>query len=83
MTVSQIDQMSAKGSADRFLDVVATACKGRKIFTTPFGELGIGPAGMQDGDLACVLYGATVPSILRRQKQSFNLKGECYVLSLM
>jgi hypothetical protein len=47
------------------------------------GHLGFGPASVREGDQLCVLYGATVPFILRSYGESYNLIGECYVDGFM
>lgn len=65
--------------------------KGRKIFATKKGYLGLGPASVLPGDMVCVLRGAQVPFVLRelegakrtpstiwkREKVSCALVGEC------
>ena len=42
---------------------------------------------MQKGDLVCVLFGCSVPVVLRETKKSyevcFKIIGECYVHGLM
>ena len=66
------------------------ALYGRRIFLTEDGTAGLGPQAMQPGDLVCVLYGATVPFVLRRccwdeGKDRFIhvLVGECFVPGMM
>jgi hypothetical protein len=83
ITVSQLEQLAVNGHTDRFLDAAATSCKGRKLFLTPSGHPGLGPAGMLSGDFICVLHGANVPFALRQQGQSWALVGECYAFNQM
>ncbi|OQN98353.1 hypothetical protein B0A48_15620 [Cryoendolithus antarcticus] len=47
---------------------------------------GLGPNKSQIGDLVCILYGCTVPCILRKHAHvpgSYQLVGECYIYGLM
>ena len=38
---------------------------------------------MRKGDHLCILFGGSVPFILRLEGQSWKLIGECYVKALM
>lgn len=69
--------------ADRFHQSAANACKGRKLFFTDGGKLGLGPMAMQQGDVLCVLFGGSVPYVLRIEGDFYRLVGECYVHDLM
>jgi hypothetical protein len=57
----------------------------RKLFTykgvdESFQLGGIGPSGIQSGDLVCILFGCSVPVILREHTSNdYILIGECYV----
>ncbi|OQO03798.1 hypothetical protein B0A48_10438 [Cryoendolithus antarcticus] len=47
---------------------------------------GLGPSDSQFGDIVCILYGCTVPCLLREcadSPGSYRLIGECYVYGLM
>jgi hypothetical protein len=67
----------------RFIDTAAAVIKDRKLFSTTSGMKGVGPRDMLPGDRVCVLYGANMPFILRRQDNGYILIGECYVHDLM
>lgn len=69
--------------ADRFHQSAANACKGRKLFFTESGNLGLGPMAIQEGDILCVLFGGSVPYVLRAEGEFYRLVGECYVHDLM
>ena len=56
---------------------------GRDVFLTERGYLVLGPRGATVNDVVCILYGAVVPFILRRQGQGCELVGECYVHGIM
>jgi Heterokaryon incompatibility protein (HET) len=69
-----------------FLERVQSVVWNRKFFTTTNGNLfGLGPDGLQSGDVVAVLYGCTVPVILRaaENKMHYKVVGECYIHGLM
>jgi hypothetical protein len=77
-------QATAKGgSSARFFSSASTFCAWRKLFSTSRGLLGLGPRLLREGDLCCILFGATVPFILRPVGQRYRLVGEAYVPKLM
>jgi len=51
-------------------------CRSRKLFITEKGHVGLGPRGLQVGDLAVVCLGGKLPYILREQVE----KGKCYLI---
>ena len=55
----------------------------RTLVLTQKGYLGLGPTKAQKGDLVCVLYGCSVPVILRKEGQGHRFIGESYVHGLM
>ncbi|EGU72350.1 hypothetical protein FOPG_18832 [Fusarium oxysporum f. sp. conglutinans race 2 54008] len=71
------------GDAWRFEEAAQNACNGRRLFLTEDSRLGLGPAAMREGDHLCILFGASVPFILRLEGQSWRLIGECYVRTFM
>ncbi|KAI1197345.1 heterokaryon incompatibility protein-domain-containing protein [Nemania serpens] len=64
--------------------IVAEYCRrvqsviwGRRLFETKSGRLGLAPDDVQKGDKVCILYGCTVPVILRRhEKKDKDIKAE-------
>ncbi|KAJ8131906.1 hypothetical protein O1611_g1718 [Lasiodiplodia mahajangana] len=57
--------------------IVAEYCRrvqsviwGRRLFKTKRGQLGLAPDDVQQGDKICILYGCTVPVILRMHKKT-------------
>jgi hypothetical protein len=73
------------GNAKRFLDIATTMADQRARFTTSNGMIGLGPKAMQQDDLLSILYGASVPFIIRPKSDGLGyiLIGECYVHDLM
>ncbi|RDL39481.1 Uncharacterized protein BP5553_03821 [Venustampulla echinocandica] len=55
----------------------------RMFFSKHKSFLGLGPKGMQEGDILCVLFGGATPFILRPDGEQFRFVGECYVYGLM
>ena len=61
----------------------------RRLVTTERDLLGLVPAETKKRDLICILYGCSVPVVLRRHsdsktnKEYFQFMGECYVHGLM
>ncbi|KAE9371987.1 HET-domain-containing protein [Stipitochalara longipes BDJ] len=67
-----------------FLERVHNVVLNRKFFTTANGRFfGLGPDGLQSGDVVAVLYGCSVPIVLRAMGQHYKLVGECYIHGLM
>ncbi|CAI6332213.1 unnamed protein product [Periconia digitata] len=60
------------------------ALKGRKIFQTKGGYIGIGPQTLEKGDSLFVLCGGKVPFVLRNSgSDGYRLVGEAYVDGIM
>jgi hypothetical protein len=60
--------------------------RGRVLFVTSTGWIGLAPHGTQEGDLIYVILGSSVPYVLRPRKdeaQAFELVGEAYVQGIM
>ncbi|KAK5715461.1 hypothetical protein LTR15_010105 [Elasticomyces elasticus] len=55
----------------------------RRVFTTAKGALGLGPAVTVAGDLITVLDGGALQFVLRPEKSSYRVVGECYVHGIM
>ncbi|KAH6638328.1 hypothetical protein C7974DRAFT_158905 [Boeremia exigua] len=72
-------------SAYRFYMNISANVIERRFFITTGGDLGLGPLAMQEGDLVVVLFGGTVPFVLRPlgDGQHFRLVGEAYVHAIM
>lgn len=64
----------------------------RQLFSTRTGHVGIGPVGIEVGDLVCVLVEGSVPFVIRGMEEAgmqrgarttFQLVGECYIQGIM
>ena len=72
----------------KFLRRVQEVIWMRRLFTTRRNLLGLAPQESGKGDLICILYGCSVPVILRRHDANpfdiyYKFIGECYVHDLM
>lgn len=71
-----------------FLKRVQSVVWNRKfLLSQDRGRFGLAPAATEEGDMICILYGCSVPVILRRHGTDvdpyFELIGEAYVHGLM
>jgi hypothetical protein len=85
LTFGEGETLDARENAEAsiFQEHMNRACKGRSLFVTEKGFVGLGPATNQKGDAVAVLLGGSVPFVLRQEHSWFTLVGECYVHSLM
>jgi hypothetical protein len=71
-------------SADKdFLRRVQSVTWGRKLFLDGSGRPGIGPEKCEVGDHICILWGCSVPVVLRPCGLKYSLVGECYIQGMM
>ncbi|KAI0381327.1 heterokaryon incompatibility protein-domain-containing protein [Hypomontagnella monticulosa] len=67
-----------------FTSTMKLACSGRPYMCTDSGRLGLGCPGMRVGDVVCILYGTTVPYVLRqRPNGSMEFIGDAYIYNAM
>ncbi|KAK6393476.1 hypothetical protein LTR65_002348 [Meristemomyces frigidus] len=66
-----------------YYDSMYNACYDRQFFTTHNGNIGLGPPGLQLGDLVTVLQGGKWPFILRPAGDSYKMIGVAYIHSIM
>jgi hypothetical protein len=59
--------------------------KRRRLFITKSGAIGSAPQIAEEGDILCVLFGCSVPVILRKllDEKSYEFVGECYLHGFM
>jgi hypothetical protein len=64
--------------------LIGGATDGRQFFVTEDGHMGLGPHGLMEGDQICIMYGLSVPVVIRyRGSGLYSLLGECYVEGIM
>ena len=81
---------SSSGIVREFLDRMQSVVWGRRLIkTTAKGLLGLAPGGTKISDVVAILYGCSVPVILREVPNSssdkvlYKLIGECYIDRMM
>lgn len=71
-----------KGFLSRFRDIVAEMA--RRLVTMRAGHVGMAPCRSMKGDMVCLLYGCSIPVLLReRESGSYEFIGEVYVDGFM
>jgi hypothetical protein len=70
---------------DKICSAFEEGSRRRRLLVTDHGYIGSGVQGAEEGDLICVLFGCTVPVILRRLQddESYEFIGECYLHGFM
>ena len=70
---------------DKFCHAFEEGLKRKRLLITDNGFIGSAPQMAEEGDILCVLYGCSVPVILRkRQDENFyEFVGECYLHGFM
>ncbi|KAF1974397.1 hypothetical protein BU23DRAFT_531979 [Bimuria novae-zelandiae CBS 107.79] len=72
------------GDADQFAVLAGKACHERKFFYIGNSRMGLCPRNAKEGDKIVVLYGGSVPYVLRQKAgDTWAFVGECYVDGLM
>jgi len=73
------------GYLDRFPTAFESGIRRRRLIVTEDGYIGAAPAETVVSDLVCVLFGCSVPVVLRpiTDADEFTLIGECYVYGFM
>ncbi|KAH8665930.1 heterokaryon incompatibility protein-domain-containing protein [Tricladium varicosporioides] len=77
---------SRSDSVLHFLERVQSVVWGRRFFKSAYNNLfGLVPGAARTGDLVCILYGCSVPVVLRRNQNisTFTFVGEAYVDGMM
>jgi hypothetical protein len=55
----------------------------KRLMVTASGYIGLAPYGAQKGDLVCVMYGCSVPLVLRKTGEHYRFIGEAYLDDFM
>jgi hypothetical protein len=53
-------------------------CYGRRFAITDTGYIGLVPSRCEVADYVCILLGCSLPIVLRKQEDFYELIGECY-----
>ncbi|KAG0647087.1 Heterokaryon incompatibility protein [Hyphodiscus hymeniophilus] len=82
------EEFSASGEQEEILGLICRAfndgMRGRSMGITSRGYIGVMPQDVRQGDLVCVLFGCSVPVVLRkRTDDSYIFIGESYLHGFM
>lgn len=82
---AELQVLAKLGDADQFGVLAGKACHERKFFITANGRAGLCPRATQVGDEVVILYGGSVPYVLRKATTDgeWRFIGECYVNGVM
>jgi hypothetical protein len=82
---SKLQERFGKGDYEKFWLDMRFSCTGRSFAFTENGYYVLGPAIMEPADLCCIIFGSSVPFILRRTQTegSYKLVGEAYIHGIM
>lgn len=73
-------------NARQFYELHELIGKGRKLFVTTQGQVGLGPARMSTTDIIIIAFGGKTPYVLRPvpgTQEEYTLLGDCYIYGLM
>jgi hypothetical protein len=70
---------------DKFCHAFEEGLKRKRLLITENGLIGSAPQTAEEGDILCVLYGCSVPVILRKPQDEdfYEFVGECYLHGFM
>ncbi|KAJ4374357.1 hypothetical protein N0V83_003098 [Neocucurbitaria cava] len=81
---SHLRQLAEAADAEQFGVLAGKACHERKFFITAEGRIGLCPTDAQEGDEVVILYGGSVPYVLRETGAGcWTFVGECFVDGIM
>ncbi|KAI1409248.1 heterokaryon incompatibility protein-domain-containing protein [Hypoxylon sp. FL1857] len=74
------DSVMASGATSmESLGQLVVLCRGKALFQTEDGYIGIGPGGLREGDQPCILDRAFLPILLRKDGENYLNVGACYI----
>ncbi|KAK8906249.1 hypothetical protein QC760_004846 [Botrytis cinerea] len=82
-TPTELKRMSMLRESRMFDKNLEEAIRGRRLFITSKGHIGLGHQQVEKGDVLCVLSGSPVPHILRLHGDYWTVVGQCYSHGLM
>jgi hypothetical protein len=74
------------GFYSRMRDTIGPSQMAKRLVTTHHGFIGMAPRRAQSGDIVCVLFGCSVPVVLRKRQddnETWEFIGECYLHGFM
>lgn len=84
INLEQLLESTSLSMVKEFLQRVQEVVWNRQLIKTKRGYLGLAPEAAEKGDLVCILYGCSVPVVIREvEGGAHELVGECYVHGMM
>jgi hypothetical protein len=83
MVVPAYSNIELPANSDDFLRSKEHVIRGRKFCHTEKGYFGQVPRDTAPGDLVCIFSGGGVPFIVRKQNETYQIIGECYIHGIM
>jgi hypothetical protein len=70
---------------ERFAKLMHQTVRGRALFITSNGYIGLGPEDLKQGDAVAIFHGAKTPFVVREaaKDNQWSLIGDCYVHGIM
>ncbi|KAE9372389.1 hypothetical protein N431DRAFT_408603 [Stipitochalara longipes BDJ] len=83
--LASFSQSKENGHLDKICLAFEEGSRRRRLLVTEKGYIGSAPPTIDEGDIVCVLYGCSVPVILRKlqDQESYAFVGECYLDGFM
>lgn len=71
------------GDSARFSSAMIGNSVNRRFFITKGRRIGLGPPNIERGDRVCILFGSSVPHVLRQKSSSWTFLGSAYLYGIM
>lgn len=82
--VQEMERLTRSYSFNKaFPNEILRSVRGRRLFRTEQGLIGLGPRTLRPGDSVCIFFGSAVPYVLRPVGDHFLFLGECCVHGIM
>ena len=77
------DDSVSIGILENVMNDMRMTIRGRHLFTTKYGRIGLGPKSLREDDVVVVLFGGKWPFVLREQEDHYIIIGHSYVHGIM
>lgn len=81
--VGNVGSIREDNKVDAFASLAYSACLGTRLFVTSAGYIGRGLKEVQEGDLVVLISGVSRPLIVRKEGETYRLRGPCHVEGIM
>jgi hypothetical protein len=83
--LTAFSEFETTAKLDKICQAFEAGLRRRRLLVTEKGFIGSAPQQIEEGDILCVLFGCSVPVILRKayDEEVYNFVGECYLYGFM